>query len=90
MLWSAVYSSSYLGFILRPVVMNIQNKDLYLLQSMIYHEQFANFDGICYFSVPLSSWKIKKLRWSLLGNPLIVLLKLLHGSEKNRNSEPEY
>ena len=56
MLWSAVYSSSYLGFILRPVDMNIQNKDLYLLHSMIYREQFANYDGISYFSVLLSSW----------------------------------
>ena len=40
---------------LRPVDMNIQNKDLYLLQSMIYHEKLSNFDGI-FFSVLLSSW----------------------------------
>ena len=56
MLWSAVYSSSYLGFILRPVDMNIQNKDLYLLHSMIYHEQVTNLNGTLYFSVLLSSW----------------------------------
>ena len=36
--------------------MNIQNKDLYLFHSMIYHEQFANFDGVLYFSILLSSW----------------------------------
>ena len=56
MLWSAEYSSSYLGFILRPEGMNIQNEDLYLLHSMVYREQFANFNGILYFYVLLSSW----------------------------------
>ena len=70
MVWSAVYSSSYLGFIL-PVDMNIQNKNLYLLHSMIYHDHFVNFDGISYFFGPLSlsqAGLIEKMRWSLLSS----------------------
>ena len=45
MLWLAVYSSSYLGFTLQPVDMNIQNEDLYFLHSMISHKQFSNHDS---------------------------------------------